>query len=148
MNHNLLHLTSYRTWPERCSALQVRAVLGKGRGVFALVPFEPEEIIEVAPVLLAPGTRRDRFMATVLRDYTFRWDDATGDIAFCLGFGSLYNHSFAPNARYVKQSSPQAIRFIARTPITPGDEITVNYNGSPDDGSPVWFDPLAEHRPR
>ncbi|MSQ26803.1 MAG: SET domain-containing protein-lysine N-methyltransferase [Dehalococcoidia bacterium] len=129
-------------WPEPFPTLQVRHVPGKGRGVFALVRFQPGETIELASVLLAPGSRRAAFMGTVLKDYTFRWNEDNGEIAFCLGLGSLYNHSFSPNARYIKSLREKAIRFLALTDISPGDEITVNYNGSPSDASPVWFEPL------
>jgi hypothetical protein len=108
--------------------------------VVALVPFAVRETIEVAPVVVAPPGDRDAVMSTILREHTFRWDEDTGEFALCLGFGSLYNHSFAPNARYVQYGPSRAIRFIALRPIAAGEEITVNYNGAPSDGSPVWFE--------
>ena len=129
-------------WPEPLPTLRVRHVPGKGRGVFALVSFRPGETIEFAPVLLAPASCRAAFMGTALKDYTFRWDEDTGEIAFCLGLGSIYNHSFAPNARYIRHFEGSAIRSLALRAIVPGDEITVNYNGAPNDGSPVWFESL------
>ena len=51
-------------------------------------------------------------------------------MALALGHGSLYNHSFRPNARY-DDVGPQTKEFTAMRDIAPGQEITVNYNGEP-----------------
>ena len=64
-----------------------------------------------------------------------------------LGFGSLYNHSYRPNARY-DDVGPQAKSFTALRDIAPGEEITVNYNGEPGRRKKVWFDLAEEARPR
>jgi SET domain-containing protein len=73
-----------------------------------------------------------------LRDYYFMWGKIT--CAICLGFGSLYNHSYRPNATYKKLIKEQVIKFIAIEDIKRGKEITVNYNyGNPDDNSPLWI---------
>jgi len=73
--------------------IEVRNVRGKGRGVFArdLIPDGCE--FEVCPVLLLPESQ---MMETPLSDYVFEW--APGRVALVLGFGSLYNHSYEPNA--------------------------------------------------
>jgi SET domain-containing protein len=55
-----------------------------------------------------------------------------------LGYGSLYNHSYHPNARYDDAAGPTKV-FTALRDIAAGEEITVNYNGEPDDGSSVGF---------
>jgi SET domain-containing protein len=59
-------------------------------------------------------------------------------VAVALGYGSLYNHSYTPNARY-DDESPQIKIFTAIREIAAGEEITINYNGEPSDESPVWF---------
>ena len=59
--------------------------------------------------------------------------------AMALGTGSLYNHSFEPNAQYLRLFGEQAIEYVALHDIREGEEITINYNGDPDDDSPVWF---------
>ncbi len=55
-----------------------------------------------------------------------------------LGYGSLYNHSYQPNARYDDESGQTKV-FSAIRDIAPGEEIVVNYNGEPEDETPVWF---------
>jgi hypothetical protein len=59
--------------------------------------------------------------------------------ALALGWGSLYNHSFCPNAIYQKDLEGAKIRFVALRFIAPNEEVLVNYNGDPGDQSPVWF---------
>ncbi len=55
-----------------------------------------------------------------------------------LGYGSLYNHSYSPNARY-EDANPRTKLFIALRDIQPGEEIVVNYNADPNDRSDVGF---------
>ena len=60
-------------------------------------------------------------------------------MAVALGYGSLYNHSYQPNARYDDVGRLTKV-FSALRDIEPGEEITVNYNGKPGDRGPVGFD--------
>jgi len=46
-------------------------------------------------------------------------------VALALGYRSLYNHSFRPNARY-DDVGPLTKDFTALRDIQPGEEITVN----------------------
>jgi hypothetical protein len=55
------------------------------------------------------------------------------------GYGSLYNHSYRPNARYVDLAGRTKV-FTALRDIAAGEEITVNYNGEPGDVTPVGFE--------
>ena len=73
--------------------------------------------------------------------YVFEWGE--GKVALALGFGSLYNHSYRPNARY-NDVGPQTKAFQALRDIAPGEEITVNYNGEPARRRKVWFDVVEE----
>ena len=57
-----------------------------------------------------------------------------------LGYGSLYNHSFFPNAEYIKVWEERVIRFVALRDIRDGEEITINYNGSPESQKPMDFE--------
>jgi SET domain-containing protein len=66
-------------------------------------------------------------------------------VAVALGYGSLYNHSYQPNARYDDESGQTKV-FRAIRDIAPGEEIVVNYNGEPGDETPVWFK-LMESEP-
>ncbi len=66
-----------------------------------------------------------------------------GTVALALGYGSLYNHSYEPNARY-EASRRRTKIFVALRKIATGEEITINYNGEPGDRSPVWFEILEQ----
>jgi SET domain-containing protein len=119
-------------------AVEVRRVKGKGRGVFARRAIPEGEVIETCPVLVLPaGQVGDDPARSALAGYTFVW--GRGTVALALGYGSLYNHSFQPNARY-EDVAGRTKRFVALRDIAAGEEITVNYNGEPGDRSPVWFD--------
>src|SRR4051812_24365095 len=69
-----------------------------------------------------------------------------GRIALALGYGSLCNHSYRPNARY-EDEGPQARRFVALRDIGAGEEVTVNDNGSPTSRKQLWFDLAEEVKP-
>ena len=112
----------------------------RGRGVFALVAFAPGETIERAPVVAFPAEDWKHVDRTALAFYGYDWGDDGRAGAIVLGFGSIYNHSYEPNARYVRRLSALTMDYVARRAIAPGEEITVNYNGDPDDQSPLLFD--------
>jgi SET domain-containing protein len=57
-----------------------------------------------------------------------------------LGNGSLYNHSFKPNAQYIRKYEDKLMEYVALQDIEVGEEITINYNGIPDNYDEVWFD--------
>jgi hypothetical protein len=107
--------------------------------VFAGRDFREGELIESAPVIVIPAAQWPLLEHTVLHDYMYAYGPTLDDMAIALGFGSLYNHSYEPNARYVRRTGEGLLEFIAIRPIRRGEEITINYNGSPDEHSPVWF---------
>jgi len=111
-----------------------------GTGVFASRSFEADEVIEQCPVLVVPPDHATRVSTTTLGDYVYEWE---GGYAVALGFGSLYNHSRTPAARYEMAYDLEEIHVVAVRPIEADEEITINYNGDPDDQSPVWFEPDA-----
>jgi len=117
--------------------LEVRPTANKGRGVFALESIDHGSLIESAHVILLlksdPACRND----STVHNYWFDWDDDTAALA--LGFGSIYNHSYSPNATYKKNPGNLTLEFTAIQDIKAGDEITVNYNGDPSDQTPLWF---------
>ena len=59
-----------------------------------------------------------------------------------LAFGRFcfYNHSYRPNARYLKRVEGRIIEMVALRDIEAGEEILTNYNGDPEDETPVWFE--------
>ncbi|MFM6104491.1 MAG: SET domain-containing protein [Sphaerospermopsis kisseleviana] len=118
--------------------LVVRDTEIKGRGVFAQRDFELGEIIDIANVIVIPKQQVKLITHTVLCNYYFGWHGESGAIA--LGYASLFNHSYQPNALYVKKFDQQVIEIIAYKYIREGQEITINYNGQVDDLTPIWFD--------
>jgi hypothetical protein len=112
-----------------------------GRGVCATRPFEAGTIIEVCPVIVVPPAQRPALESTIVVEYYYEWGDAGG---IALGFGSLYNHSYEPNAIYRKHMDRDLVIVSALRSIAPGEEITINYNGDPGDRNPIWNWPKAE----
>jgi SET domain-containing protein len=125
---------------EEPNSMEVRNTLGKGRGVFARAAFAKGDLIEAAPIILIPAEQWHFIEPTVLALYIFNFGPEGEHAAIALGYGSLYNHSYSPNAEYIKNWEDRLIRFVAVRNIEKGDEITVNYNGSPDNQNPIWFD--------
>ena len=118
-------------------SIEVKRAPGKGRGVFARRAIREGEVIERVPVLvLSVAEVEDASAWEGLASYCFLWGERS--LALALGYGSLYNHSFQPNARY-DDLGRQTKVFTALRDIEPGEEITVNYNGDPEDGAPVGF---------
>jgi hypothetical protein len=110
-------------------AIEVKRIPGKGRGVFALRRFRKGEVIERVPVLVLPANTLEEGPAdSRLADYCFVW--GRGTVALALGYGSLYNHSYRPNARY-DDTGPQTKVFSAIREIEPGEEITEDYRYLP-----------------
>lgn len=119
-------------------SVEVRLTARRGRGVFALRAFSPGECIEAAPVLLVPAVESEHVARTVFDSYVYHWPD--GALALVLGFGSLYNHSYTPNARFNRDVDHAVMRYTALRTIEAGEEILINYNGDPDCRDPLWFD--------
>jgi SET domain-containing protein len=126
-------------------AIEVKRVKGKGRGVFARRLIRKGEVIEKVPVIVLPAEEIGGGPhGAGLAAYCFKW--GRGKAALALGYGSLYNHSYRPNARY-DDVGPQTKVFTALRDIAPGQEITVNYNGKPRSRSAVWFEVVEAAAP-
>ncbi|HJY98485.1 MAG TPA: SET domain-containing protein [Patescibacteria group bacterium] len=118
----------------------IRRFAKKGRGVFALKNFKRGEIIENCPVLIFTPKERKHLEKTQLNYYIYPWRSTRG-ASLTLGYGSIYNHSFKPNADWKQNFKTRSMVFRAVAPIKKGEEITVNYNGEPDDNTPIdWFE--------
>ncbi len=90
--------------------------------------------------MLIPEIQVQHLRYTELFNYYFSWGEHRRQAAIALGYGSLYNHSYDPNATYVKQIPGMTIDFIALRTIPKGTEILVNYNaGNPRDSRPLWI---------
>jgi uncharacterized protein len=108
--------------------IEVKWVGRKGRGVFARRRIAKDTIIERVPVVALPVQEVFGTAATsTLSEYVFRWRD--GEVAIALGYGSLYNHSYEPNARFYSEGRLTQV-FSALRDIDAGEEITINYLGA------------------
>ena len=116
----------------------------KGRGVVALQDIKAGELIERSPVLIIPNKDRPSVDPTVVFTYVFMWEHGTieedlykheGRAAIALGFTSLLNHSYTPNAVFHRHIDELMIDIIAAHDIGSGDEITIDYQMT------LWFDP-------
>ncbi|MEX2683007.1 MAG: SET domain-containing protein [Candidatus Sigynarchaeota archaeon] len=122
----------------------------KGRGAFATRDIKAGEILDVAHVVIITAKEFEYIEKTVLNNYTFDWGDpddpSVKTLAIAMSPCEFCNHSYAPNACYKNDYVHKAIIFTAIKDIKKGEEITVNYNGKPDDMSPLWF-PVKETPP-
>ena len=96
---------------EHSELVYVKRVNGKGRGVFARDTIAKGAMIERVPVIVVPlnqivGGKDNPFLS----HYCFVRTRSAYAVA--LGYGSLYNHSFTPNARY--HDGPASTMFFRR----------------------------------
>lgn len=111
-----------------------------GRGVFAAKKIPEGTLIEECPIILLPIKDLPYVQQTLLKNYCFKLGNFVQTLAVCLGFGSLYNHSYDPNATYIKHLKEETINFVAIKDIKKNEEITVNYNnGNQYDKTPLWI---------
>lgn len=110
-----------------------------GKGVFVAASIPKGSLIEVCPIIFLPEADIEHIEKTQLYNYYFQWKMNLKAGAIALGYGSLYNHSFKPNAYYEVDFKENELIVSAYTTIEPGDEILFNYNCDPEDQSPLWF---------
>jgi SET domain-containing protein len=108
-----------------------------GLGVFANRDFRKGEILEVCPVLLVQPNEIKHLDKTSLCNHYFEWD---GGGALAMGYGSLYNHSWAATARAEHDFEAGTLTYSAVRKIKKGEEITINYTGEPDGRGELRFD--------
>ena len=120
--------------------LFVAQINEKGRGVVTEFAIPANTIIEVAQAITISAKERIDIDKTVLHDYIFEWGNEQQECAMALGLVPIYNHSYDSNCTYIMQYDTQ--EFIIQTvkDIKAGEELTINYNGEPDDETKVWFD--------
>lgn len=114
-----------------------------GRGVFATRSFKAGELVEKAPLILLDQAERDLLQHTTLFHYYFLIGDPATPAALGLGYSSVYNHAYKANAQYTISLKDACLFIRACKAIRTGEEITLNYNGRPDDEMPVVF-PMAD----
>lgn len=130
-----------------CSnAVYVKNVPGKGRGVFANIPFNAGDVIERAPTWGFDGGIADLIDQTGLFEYYFVRDDTNINEGFTKGyvvFGimSLVNHSLSPNAKTVWADEDSGVwaAIVATESINVDDEITQTYKNISDYPQTIKF---------
>lgn len=117
--------------------------------MFARRPIAEGTMLERVPVVLIPknqvfGESEVAIRACRISWYVFGWGQQDGHdyVALPLGYGAIYNHSYEPNALFLV-IRPEIMEFVAISDIKEDEEITINYNGDPNDKTPVRF-PVAE----
>lgn len=110
-----------------------------GRGVFCTHDISKGSPIEFCPIIKIPKKEVDVIHNTELHDYYFVWGDNDDEAAIALGYGSLYNHSYKPNADFILDLGNQTVNFFAIKNIKAGKEITINYHGKPEADDELWF---------
>ena len=125
--------------------IAVRKTKGKGRGVFARQDIAQGELLEEVPVIVIPiAAFEGEWENITLKSYFFMWTEKT--VAISLGYGSIYNHSYDPNALFDFNYRGRTMVYRARRPIAKGEEITINYNYVVEDRTPMWFE-MAQEKP-
>lgn len=115
-----------------------KEVSGKGLGVFCPEDIEKGELIEISPVIIFPKEEIKFLDKTMLFNYYFAWSDDMASLP--LGYGAVFNHSYQPNATYIKDYTNKRIEFYAIADIPANSEICTNYNGDPECLDKLWFD--------
>jgi SET domain-containing protein len=113
----------------------------KGKGMFTNRIIKAGTIIERAPVIVMSATERLLIDQTKLYNYIFEWQPDGADLC-CMALGNIpmYNHSYSSNCEYYMEYENNEMFVQAVRDIAAGEELTINYNGSWDDESKVWFD--------
>ncbi|MHC0037091.1 SET domain-containing protein [Pseudoneobacillus sp. C159] len=123
------------------SSIFVKDTEKYGQGIFAARPIKKGERFEISPVIIFSKEEWEKHLKeTKLYNYVYYWREASDYMAIALGYGSLFNHSYTPNAIFFNNMIEYSIDFYALQDIKAGEEITINYNGDPEDQSPLWFE--------
>ena len=111
--------------------LAIRAVPGRGRGVFSTSAIPIRTEIEISPVLLfPPGEYSAHGRLTQLDGYTFVWrrTESGSIMALALGLGSLFNHDPQhPNVTYTLDKEHACIRYTTTRNIEKDEELCISY---------------------
>ena len=110
------------------------------RGVFASAAFKKGELIETCPFIEVPKDEVESIENSIIINYVYFFGNEKEKMLLALGLGSIYNHSYSPNAKYKIVANKKVIEFSAIKDIKKNDEITVNYNQESPNAKPLWFE--------
>jgi uncharacterized protein len=115
----------------------VRAVPGKGRGIFAATALRKGDVILVDPTIELSAGDCAALRPTVIEDYHFAHPDGDELGLMVLGLSSLSNHADEPTALTEYSHTPGVgwlVALRAARDLSAGEEITRRY------ACPPWFD--------
>ena len=121
-------------------SLDIATADGKGRGVFTSKRIPARTVIEVSPVLVLTAKERKQIEGTKLYHYIFEWGDSRRQACVAFGYVSMYNHDYTANCEYEMDFEEKIVTVRTVRDIKKGEELTINYNASPNDKTKVWFD--------
>jgi len=124
----------------RLNSLFIAETEGKGKGIFTREKIEADTIIEIAPVIVMSAEDRKFLDQTLLHDYIFEWGLQKDQCAMGLGWIAVYNHSYKSNCEYFMEFDDESMFIKTIRQIEAGEEVTINYNGTAEDGKKVWFE--------
>lgn len=124
---------------QRIPSIYVAPSPTHGRGVFTHSDIPEGTLLEICPAIIIPEKEVAIIHETTLHDYYFLWGDAQKEAAIVLGFGSIFNHSDSPNARYIMDYEQKTMDFFATRDIEAGEEIFVNYRDDDTIKTSLWF---------
>ena len=113
---------------------------GMGKGVYTQERIPAGTVIELSPVIVMKKEDREHLDKTLLHDYIFEWGKQKDKCCMALGLVPMYNHSYKSNCEYIMDFEDDTIMIETVRAIEKGEELTINYNGDPNDESKVWFD--------
>lgn len=118
----------------------VRAVRGKGRGIFATCAIGAGEVILVDPSIELSAEDCLALRPTLIEDYHFAHPEGEEKGLLVFGLSSLANHAELPTAITEYGHAPDigwTITLRAARMLAAGDEITRRYACEP------WFEPIV-----
>ena len=100
----------------------------RGRGVIALRPFYPGQVIEIAPVIFV----FNGFHALKDKEGLSQWELLWGrKVAMAGGLVHFYNHDENPNVRFARNLAKGRIVVRALSYIRPDEELMHDYEVEP-----------------
>lgn len=113
--------------------------VASGNGVYALKEFKKNDVIEICPAIFLPIKEFEKLKQTKMFYYFFEYTNK--EFAVVLGYGSVYNHSYKPNAQYRFNMKTRMMIIRAIKKIKLGEEICFNYNFWSNDKTSLedWF---------
>ena len=115
----------------------------KGRGVFTSKAIPAGTVIEISPVLVLTAKERKQIEGTKLYHYIFEWGESRRQACVAFGYVSMYNHDYTASCEYEMDFEEKIVTVRTVRNIKKGEELTINYNASPNDKTKVWFDTEA-----